>query len=144
MKEVGLGIRSVKDLRSMIFPKLAVLWLSSRDSTCAAPVDVRNGEMKSEKEQMTESRERSIVEIQFREIQRDQDSVPASPKVKEEKKEVFTKVSHKHYPASLECREPVTDMVASVSTIDSEILVVNSQRTSSLLTISWKHVEPFL
>ncbi|XP_063070623.1 regulator of nonsense transcripts 3A [Engraulis encrasicolus] len=57
--------------------------------------------MKSEKEQVTESRERSIVEIQFREIQRDQDSVPASPKVKEEKKEVFTKVVIRRLPPSL-------------------------------------------
>lgn len=48
--------------------------------------------MKSEKEPMTESRERSIVEIQLRDIQRDQDNVTTSPKVKEEKKEVFTKV----------------------------------------------------
>ncbi|KAL2081334.1 hypothetical protein ACEWY4_023187 [Coilia grayii] len=57
--------------------------------------------MKSEKEQMTESRERSIVEIQFRDIQRDQDNVTASPKVKEEKKEVFTKVVIRRLPPSL-------------------------------------------
>lgn len=63
--------------------------------------------MKSEKEQMTESRERSIVEIQFRDIQRDQENVTASPKVKEEKKEVFTKVWRKQcYSSSLECIEP--------------------------------------
>ncbi|XP_031442666.1 regulator of nonsense transcripts 3A isoform X4 [Clupea harengus] len=57
--------------------------------------------MKSEKEQMTESRERSIVEIQFRDIQRDQENVTASPKVKEEKKEVFTKVVIRRLPPSL-------------------------------------------
>ncbi|XP_041936406.1 regulator of nonsense transcripts 3A isoform X2 [Alosa sapidissima] len=57
--------------------------------------------MKSEKEQMTESRERSIVEIQFRDIQRDQENVTPGPKVKEEKKEVFTKVVIRRLPPSL-------------------------------------------
>lgn len=53
----------------------------------------RNGDMRSEKEQRTGSRERGSVEIQFRECQREQDNVAVNPKHKEEKKEIFTKVS---------------------------------------------------
>lgn len=49
--------------------------------------------MRSEKEQRTGSRERGSVEIQFRECPREQDNVAVNPKHKEEKKEIFTKVS---------------------------------------------------
>lgn len=77
---------SKKDKNSRI-----VVYEFSRDVKTPT-LERRNGEMKSEKEPMTETRERSIVEIQFRDIQRDQESVTTSPKVKEEKKEVFTKV----------------------------------------------------
>lgn len=48
--------------------------------------------MRSEKEAGTAARERRIVEIQFRDLPRDQDSISTNPKQKEEKKEVFTKV----------------------------------------------------
>lgn len=49
--------------------------------------------MRAEKEQRTGSRERGCVEIQFRECQREQDNVAVNPKHKEEKKEIFSKVS---------------------------------------------------
>ncbi|XP_030643047.1 regulator of nonsense transcripts 3A [Chanos chanos] len=57
--------------------------------------------MKSEKEQMTGSRERTAVEIQFRDVQREQDSAAVNSKQKEEKKEIFTKVVIRRLPPSL-------------------------------------------
>ncbi|XP_063743168.1 regulator of nonsense transcripts 3A isoform X2 [Eleginops maclovinus] len=47
--------------------------------------------MRSEKDQMTVGKEKSIVEIQFRDIPREQENIPGNLKQKEEKKEVFTK-----------------------------------------------------
>lgn len=47
--------------------------------------------MRSEKDQMTVCKEKS-VEIQFRDIPRDQENIPGNVKQKEEKKEIFTKV----------------------------------------------------
>lgn len=47
--------------------------------------------MRSEKDQMTVCKEKS-VEIQFRDIPRDQENIPGNVKPKEEKKEIFTKV----------------------------------------------------
>lgn len=57
--------------------------------------------MRAEREPTTGSRERSIVEIQFRESQREQDSSSANQKQKEEKKEIFTKVVIRRLPPSL-------------------------------------------
>lgn len=49
--------------------------------------------MRAEKqEQMTGSRDRSVVEIQFRDAQREHDNALTNSKHKEEKKEIFTKV----------------------------------------------------
>lgn len=48
--------------------------------------------MRAEKEPTTGSRERGVVEIQLRDAQREQESVTANSKHKEEKKEIFTKV----------------------------------------------------
>ncbi|KAG7463582.1 hypothetical protein MATL_G00178140 [Megalops atlanticus] len=57
--------------------------------------------MRSEKELATSGRERRIVEIQFRDLPREQDGVSANPKPKEEKKEIFTKVVIRRLPPSL-------------------------------------------
>ncbi|XP_036401330.1 regulator of nonsense transcripts 3A isoform X2 [Megalops cyprinoides] len=57
--------------------------------------------MRSEKELVTSGRERRIVEIQFRDLPREQDGVSANPKPKEEKKEIFTKVVIRRLPPSL-------------------------------------------
>lgn len=48
--------------------------------------------MRSEKEQMTVGQEKSVVEIQFRDLPGEQDNASGNTKQKEEKKEVFTKV----------------------------------------------------
>lgn len=48
--------------------------------------------MRSEKEQMIVGKEKSVVEIQFREIPGEQENACGNTKQKEEKKEVFTKV----------------------------------------------------
>uniref|UniRef100_A0A668ACH6 UPF3A regulator of nonsense mediated mRNA decay n=1 Tax=Myripristis murdjan TaxID=586833 RepID=A0A668ACH6_9TELE len=57
--------------------------------------------MRSEKDQMTGGREKSVVEIQFRDIPREQDGNPGNSKQKEEKKEVFTKVVIRRLPPYL-------------------------------------------
>uniref|UniRef100_A0AAQ5ZNS9 UPF3 domain-containing protein n=1 Tax=Amphiprion ocellaris TaxID=80972 RepID=A0AAQ5ZNS9_AMPOC len=57
--------------------------------------------MRSEKDQMTVGKEKSVVEIQFRDIPREQENTPGNPKQKEEKKEVFTKVVIRRLPPSL-------------------------------------------
>ncbi|KAG5833143.1 hypothetical protein ANANG_G00272720 [Anguilla anguilla] len=57
--------------------------------------------MRAEKEFMTESGERKNVDIHFRDLPRDQDSVTTNSKPKEEKKEVFTKVVLRRLPPSL-------------------------------------------
>ncbi|XP_064801211.1 regulator of nonsense transcripts 3A isoform X2 [Oncorhynchus masou masou] len=56
--------------------------------------------MRSEKDQMPGGREKS-VEIQFRDIPREQDAVFVNSKQKEEKKEVFTKVVIRRLPPNL-------------------------------------------
>lgn len=48
--------------------------------------------MRSEKEQMTVGKEKSVVEIQFRDIPGEQENASCNTKPKEEKKEIFTKV----------------------------------------------------
>uniref|UniRef100_A0A3B1J2T3 UPF3A regulator of nonsense mediated mRNA decay n=1 Tax=Astyanax mexicanus TaxID=7994 RepID=A0A3B1J2T3_ASTMX len=57
--------------------------------------------MRAEREPTAGSRERNIVEIQFRDSQREQESSSAGQKQKEEKKEVFTKVVIRRLPPSL-------------------------------------------
>ncbi|KAG9349580.1 hypothetical protein JZ751_028028 [Albula glossodonta] len=57
--------------------------------------------MRAEKELTTEGGERKTVDIQFRDAPREQDSVVATPKPKEEKKEVFTKVVIRRLPPNL-------------------------------------------
>lgn len=54
--------------------------------------------MRAEKESITGSRERGVVEIQLRDAQREQDSVTTNLKQKEEKKEIFTKVGQHTTP----------------------------------------------
>lgn len=49
--------------------------------------------MRSEKDQMAVGKEKGVVELQFRDIPREQENTP--PKQKEEKKEVFTKVGER-------------------------------------------------
>lgn len=51
--------------------------------------------MRSEKDQMTAGKEKSVAEIQFRDIPREQENAPGNLKQKEEKKEVFTKVGRR-------------------------------------------------
>ncbi|XP_006639007.2 regulator of nonsense transcripts 3A isoform X2 [Lepisosteus oculatus] len=71
-------------------------------SLASGPVSLAGeGEMRSEKEPATGGRARRIVEIQFRDLPRDQDTVPANLKHKEEKKEVFTKVVIRRLPPNL-------------------------------------------
>lgn len=53
--------------------------------------------MRSEKDQMTVGKEKSVVEIQFRDIPREQENTSGNPKQKEEKKEVFTKVGSRAF-----------------------------------------------
>ena len=48
--------------------------------------------MRSEKDQMTVGKDKTVVEIQFRDIPRDQENCAGGNRQKEEKKEVFTKV----------------------------------------------------
>ncbi|KAM6986748.1 regulator of nonsense transcripts 3A isoform 3-T3 [Aplochiton taeniatus] len=57
--------------------------------------------MRSEKDQMIGGREKNVVEIQFREIPREQEGVLVNSKQKEEKKEVFTKVVIRRLPPNL-------------------------------------------
>ncbi|XP_076021828.1 regulator of nonsense transcripts 3A [Genypterus blacodes] len=57
--------------------------------------------MRAEKEQMTANKEKSAVEIQFRDLPREQDNLPGNPKQKDEKKEVFTKVVIRRLPPNL-------------------------------------------
>eukprot|EP00064_Thunnus_orientalis_P009082 superscaffoldBa00001132_g9105 len=57
--------------------------------------------MRSEKDQMTVGKEKNVVEIKFRDIQREQENTPGNPKQKEEKKEVFTKVVIRRLPPNL-------------------------------------------
>lgn len=53
--------------------------------------------MRSEKDQMTVGKEKSVVEIQFRDAPGEQDNTPGNSKQKEEKKEVFTKVGSRAF-----------------------------------------------
>ncbi|XP_010903995.1 regulator of nonsense transcripts 3A isoform X1 [Esox lucius] len=57
--------------------------------------------MRSEKDQITGAREKSVVEIQFRDIPREQNALSVNSKQKEEKKEVFTKVVIRRLPPNL-------------------------------------------
>ena len=67
--------------------------LNSRERKDESDARRRCGEMRSEKDPMPACREKSVVEIQFRDIQRDQEGNLGLSKQKEEKKEIFTKVS---------------------------------------------------
>lgn len=57
--------------------------------------------MRSEKDQMTAGKDKCLVEIQFRDLPREQDNLPGNNKQKEEKKEVFTKVCSRSCCGSL-------------------------------------------
>ncbi|XP_034429937.1 regulator of nonsense transcripts 3A [Hippoglossus hippoglossus] len=57
--------------------------------------------MRSEKDQMTVGKDKSVVEIQFRDIPRDQENCAGGNRQKEEKKEVFTKVVIRRLPPNL-------------------------------------------
>ncbi|KAK1797772.1 hypothetical protein P4O66_008127, partial [Electrophorus voltai] len=77
----------------------------------------RNGDMRAEKEQMTGSRERGIVEIQFRDTQREHDGVTANSKHKEEKKEIFTKVVIRRLPPSLS-KDQLEELLSPLPSFD--------------------------
>lgn len=62
--------------------------------------------MRSEKEQMTVGKEKSVIEIQFRDVPGEQENASGNTKQKEEKKEVFTKVGIECWW----CRSGKTDM----------------------------------
>lgn len=67
---------------------------------------VRRGrwrEMRSEKDQMTVGKEKCVVEIQFRDIPREQENTSGNSKQKEEKKEVFTKVGRRGFAPLSHC-----------------------------------------
>lgn len=66
--------------------------------------------MRSEKDQMTVGKEKSVVEIQFRDLPREQENTPGNPKQKEEKKEVFTKVRSRAFSDALHCLRCVENM----------------------------------
>ncbi|XP_005810870.1 regulator of nonsense transcripts 3A isoform X2 [Xiphophorus maculatus] len=57
--------------------------------------------MRSDKDQMTAGKEKSIFEIQLKDVPREQENIPANAKPKEEKKEVFTKVVIRRLPPNL-------------------------------------------
>lgn len=79
--------------------------------------------MRSEKDQMTGGREKSVVEIQFRDIPREQEGNTVNSKQKEEKKEVFTKVREQllRYGALfMLCREQIWRRWDRFSTVDSD------------------------
>ncbi|XP_026888593.1 regulator of nonsense transcripts 3A isoform X2 [Electrophorus electricus] len=73
--------------------------------------------MRAEKEQMTGSRERGIVEIQFRDTQREHDGVTANSKHKEEKKEIFTKVVIRRLPPSLS-KDQLEELLSPLPSFD--------------------------
>ncbi|XP_066562882.1 regulator of nonsense transcripts 3A isoform X1 [Amia ocellicauda] len=73
--------------------------------------------MRSEKELLTGGRERRIVEIQFRDLPRDQDGIPTNTKHKEEKKEVFTKVVIRRLPPNLS-KEQLEDQLNPLPAYD--------------------------
>ncbi|XP_056146063.1 regulator of nonsense transcripts 3A isoform X2 [Lampris incognitus] len=73
--------------------------------------------MRSEKEQTNGGREKSVVEIQFRDIQREQEGLSGNPKQKEEKKEVFSKVVIRRLPPSLS-REQLEEQLSPLPSYD--------------------------
>lgn len=85
--------------------------------------------MRSEKEQMTVGKEKSIVEIHFRDIPGDQENASGNTKQKEEKKEVFTKVGIECW----RCRSgnQTWTEVGSFSTADSDKQIANDATVSS-------------
>ncbi|XP_058474190.1 regulator of nonsense transcripts 3A isoform X2 [Solea solea] len=82
-------------------PALAITSQSRENTVTTRAWRRRWGEMRSEKDQMTVGKEKSVVEIQFRDIPREQDNIPGNLKPKEEKKEVFTKVVIRRLPPHL-------------------------------------------
>ncbi|XP_053733507.1 regulator of nonsense transcripts 3A [Synchiropus splendidus] len=73
--------------------------------------------MKSEKDQMTASQDKSSVEIKFRDLPREQDSTSCNSKQKEEKKEVFTKVVIRRLPPNLS-KEQLEEQLSPLPSYD--------------------------
>ncbi|KAJ8383530.1 hypothetical protein AAFF_G00219800 [Aldrovandia affinis] len=88
--------------------------MSSRERTAS---DSRCREMRAEKELMTEGAERKTVDIQFRDLPREQDSVSTNPKTKEEKKDVFTKVVIRRLPPALS-KDQLEEQISPLPTYD--------------------------
>ncbi|TRY66220.1 hypothetical protein DNTS_006062 [Danionella cerebrum] len=77
----------------------------------------RNGEMRSEKEQRAGSREKGTVEIQFRDCQSERDNPSVNQKLKEEKKEIFTKVVIRRLPPGLS-KEQLEEQLSPLPSFD--------------------------
>ncbi|KAM6934130.1 regulator of nonsense transcripts 3A [Xenentodon cancila] len=73
--------------------------------------------MRSEKEQMTVGKEKGVVEIQFRDVPREQETNPANLKPKEDKKEVFTKVVIRRLPPTLS-KEQLEEQLSPLPSYD--------------------------
>uniref|UniRef100_A0A8C3A3Q8 UPF3A regulator of nonsense mediated mRNA decay n=1 Tax=Cyclopterus lumpus TaxID=8103 RepID=A0A8C3A3Q8_CYCLU len=73
--------------------------------------------MRSEKDQMTAGKEKSVVEIHFRDAPREQESTGAHLKPKEEKKEVFTKVVIRRLPPNLS-KEQLEEQLSPLPSYD--------------------------
>lgn len=106
--------------------------------------------MRSEKDQMTVGKEKGVVEIQFRDIPREQENAPGNPKQKEEKKEIFTKVGRR---ASARCRivyavrrvdmEAASTELVDFSTADSDRLEVQILFHVHInVAFQWLHLQP--
>ncbi|XP_038140742.1 regulator of nonsense transcripts 3A isoform X1 [Cyprinodon tularosa] len=57
--------------------------------------------MRSDKDQLTAGKDKGVVEIHLKDVQGEQENAPASAKLKEEKREVFTKVVIRRLPPNL-------------------------------------------
>lgn len=90
----------------------------------------RWGEMRSEKEQMTVGKEKSVVEIQFRDIPGEQENASGNAKQKEEKKEIFTKVGIECWRCRSKKKKQTWTEVGSFSTADSDKHIANDATVS--------------
>ncbi|XP_043987995.1 regulator of nonsense transcripts 3A isoform X3 [Gambusia affinis] len=73
--------------------------------------------MRSDKDQMTAGKEKSIFEIQLKDVPREQENIPANAKPKEEKKEVFTKVVIRRLPPNLS-KEQLEELLSPLPSYD--------------------------
>ncbi|XP_047456213.1 regulator of nonsense transcripts 3A isoform X1 [Mugil cephalus] len=87
--------------------------------------------MRSEKDQMTVGKEKGVVEIQFRDLPRDQENAPGNPKQKEEKKEVFSKVVIRRLPPNLS-KDQLEEQLSPLPSFDYFEFFPADQRCRSL------------